>query len=352
MILLRIILLPFSLIYLMLTRFRNHLFDIGYTPSFRFETFVIGVGNLRVGGTGKTPHVEYLIRLLKEKYKVATLSRGYGRKTKGIIFADHHSTAKTIGDEPFQFYTKFSKDITVVVGEARALAIPTILFEKPDTNIIILDDAFQHRSVVPDINILLTDINDPFYADWVLPSGRLRESRRGARRADAVIVTKCQEALGTSVQSDVLNKIHKYTSPGTPVFFTGIKYREPIPLDPVMKGGMPENVMLVTGIANPAPLIQEVERRYSVGKVLIYNDHHQYTEKTILSILKQFEEMEGNPKVIVTTEKDMVKWVSDPIKNIFNGIPVFYIPIEIFFLDGKERFDQLISDSIQKKSLL
>jgi tetraacyldisaccharide 4'-kinase len=348
MILLKILLLPLSLIYLLLTKFRNHLFDIGYSRSFSFETLVINVGNLRVGGTGKTPHVEYLIRLLKDQFKIATLSRGYGRKTKGFFLADKNSTAKMIGDEPLQFFTKFAKDIVVSVGEERALAIPTILFEKPETQVIILDDAYQHRTVTPNFNILLSDYNHPFYEDIVLPAGRLRESRNGAKRANAVIVTKCPDDLLGEQKQDIKNKIRKYAE-GAPVFFTGIRYSKPQSLFPERKEELLERILLVTGIANPTPLVNEVKSRYHLEKVLDFNDHHEYNEKSIRLILKHFQEIKGNHKAVFTTEKDMVKLQSEPLKKMLSTIPVYYLPIEIYFLEDKQLFDKTILDVLQKE---
>lgn len=348
MILLRILLLPFSLIYFLLTTFRNHLFDIGYFPSFHFETRVIAVGNLRVGGTGKTPHVEYLIRLLKSNYPLATLSRGYGRKTKGFFLADATSTADTIGDEPLQFYKKFQDQITVTVGEERALAIPTILFERPATEVILLDDAYQHRTVTQDLNILLSDYNNPFYEDWVLPSGRLRESRKGAKRADIVIVSKCPAKLENPQKAEIRKRIQKYNS-SAPIFFTGIQYQTPQPLFEGRIEPDLERILLVSGIANPGPLKQEIKRKYILEKTLDFGDHHSYSEKSIRLILKHFEEIKGNHKAIFTTEKDMVKLRSETLKELLLGVPVYYLPIEIYFHEGKEQFDQIVLDSLRKK---
>ncbi|MBX9850422.1 MAG: tetraacyldisaccharide 4'-kinase [Cytophagaceae bacterium] len=345
MILLRILLLPFSLIYLIITRFRNHLFNIGYKPSFHFDTKVINVGNLRVGGTGKTPHVEYLIRLLKDNYKIATLSRGYGRKTKGIIIANDASGAKDIGDEPFQFYKKFSKDIIVCVGEERALAIPTILHERENTEVIILDDAYQHRTVIPDLNILLSDYHNPFYKDIVLPSGRLRESRSGAKRADIIIVSKCPANLTPEEKDKIKKNIKRYSRPHAEIFFTGIKYNEPVSIygSSSFKG----KVLLVAGIANTQQMEQEVAAKFQLEKVLSFNDHHNYQEASIEKILKQFKEIKDNDKVILTTEKDMVKLSDIKFNKQLEKIPVFYLPIEIYFLDNKEKFDHLVLSCVQ-----
>ena len=203
------LLYPFTLLYGTITDFRNHLYNMGQRPSIQFDTNVINVGNLTVGGTGKTPHVEYLIRLLHSQYKVATLSRGYGRKTKGFILANDEATAESIGDEPLQFYKKFKNECVVSVGEERALAIPHILTEHPETQVVLLDDAYQHRAVTPSFNILLTDYNRLFYQDYPFPSGRLRERRKGAKRANAVIVTKCPDDLSSSAQQAIEQQIRK-----------------------------------------------------------------------------------------------------------------------------------------------
>jgi tetraacyldisaccharide 4'-kinase len=221
--LLRILLFPITIIYWMVTALRNHLFDINYSRSFQFEPHVINIGNLSVGGSGKTPTVEYLIRLLKDKYVLATLSRGYRRTTKGFRLADQNDNYLSIGDEPFQYYSKFGHQVSVAVGEDRALAIPSILLERDNTQVILLDDAYQHRTVKPDLNILLTEFKKPFTSDYVLPSGRLRESRNGARRADIVLVTKCPEYVDASVQERLAQEIRKYSGPEVPVFFTRIR---------------------------------------------------------------------------------------------------------------------------------
>lgn len=205
---------PFSILYKLVMQFRNHLYDIEYKAVFHFNTKVISVGNLSMGGTGKTPFVEYILRFLIEKgysNKVATLSRGYGRKTKGFRIANNEDSPKTVGDEPFQIYQKFRNEAVVSVGEDRVLAIPSIIYEHPENEIIVLDDAYQHRSVKPNFSILLTDFSSLFYDDYVLPSGTLRESRKGAKRADVVIVTKCPLDLGKTEQEKIKERIEKYS---------------------------------------------------------------------------------------------------------------------------------------------
>lgn len=226
----KILLYPLSVLYDAVTRFRNHLYNIRYKPRIHFETMVISVGNLAVGGTGKTPMVEYLIQLLKDQYKLATLSRGYGRKTKGFHFLNQEDTAEKVGDEPLQFFKKFGTEVVITVGEERALAIPEILFHHEETEIILLDDAFQHRKVDRDLNILLTAYASPFFADIILPAGRLREARKEAARADMVVVTKCPENLSETEQQHFKTRIKQYTVPEVPIFFSSIKYEVPVPV--------------------------------------------------------------------------------------------------------------------------
>ncbi|MGB3778502.1 MAG: tetraacyldisaccharide 4'-kinase, partial [Tunicatimonas sp.] len=201
--LLSILLFPLSLIYRAATTFRNHLYDIQSRKTIAFTPFIISVGNLSVGGTGKTPMVVYLAQRLKDDYPLAILSRGYGRQTRSVRIANAQDTARTLGDEPYLFYRRFGKQSTVAVGEERVAAVPEILFHTPDTQVILLDDAYQHRAIGRDFNILLTNHARPFYADQVLPAGRLRESRRGAQRADAVVVTKCPNHLPEETRNQI-----------------------------------------------------------------------------------------------------------------------------------------------------
>ena len=349
MFLIKILLSPFSFLYWLVTSFRNHLYNIGYTRSFKFDTKVIAVGNLTVGGTGKTPHVEYLIRLLKDRYKIATLSRGYGRKTKGILIADQQATAASIGDEPMQFYKKFSQDVTVTVGEERALAIPTILFEKPGTQVILLDDAYQHRKVTPDLNILLTDYNRPFYKDTILPGGRLRESRAGSKRADVVIVSKCPDNLTEQQRKDITKGIKKYAITTVPVFFTGIAYKGPQAVF-ANKVDSIKKVILFSGIAKAGGLKAEVEKKSELVKFFEYPDHHHYSANDFKKMTEYYNSVKQEGLILLTTEKDMVKIISHPDKNILENLPLYYLPIEVFVLQDKEKFDSLILNSLNNPS--
>jgi tetraacyldisaccharide 4'-kinase len=343
MIFLKVILLPLTFIYYLITALRNHLFNIGYSHSFKFEIPVINVGNLRVGGTGKTPHVEYLIRLLKDRFKVATLSRGYGRGTKGFIIADGSSDAGLIGDEPMQYYRKFSKDITVSVCEDRAYAIPQILYEREEIQVVLLDDAYQHRSVIPSLNILLSDYRNPFYSDWLLPSGRLRESRKGASRADVIVISKCPDNLSEIQMKEIVAEVRRYSKEGSPIFFTALKYGQPESVyDHVLNPGNAANVLLFSGIADSEDLQKKIASGYNLVKNIDFSDHHKYSENDIQTIINAFNEVKEKNKFILTTEKDMVKLTDKKIKEIFSAYPVFYIPVEVYFLKDKQKFDDLV----------
>lgn len=347
--LLQIFLYPFTLIYQGITDFRNHLYQIGSKKSFSFEVFVINVGNLTVGGTGKTPHVEYLIRMLKDQYPLATLSRGYGRKSKGFILADDSANASLIGDEPMQFYHKFSAEVGIAVGEERAFAIPHILFERPKTKVILLDDAFQHRAVTPTCNILLTDYERLFYQDFPFPSGRLRESRYGARRADIVIVSKCPENLSHDQKEGIRDQIYQYTKTNTPIFFTGIRYA---PLQPAIFGKIPSDqpitretsVVLFSGIARHRGLEKYVKEQFREVTHLKFADHHHYQQKDLEKIIRVWQQADYASKIILTTEKDYVKLI--PKSALFSQIPLYYLPIEIYFQGEEDLFNSLIINGI------
>jgi tetraacyldisaccharide 4'-kinase len=333
---LKIILLPFSFLYWLITATRNKLFDFGVLPSKEFDFPVICIGNLSVGGTGKTPHTEYIISLLANKYKIAVLSRGYKRKTKGFKIVDINDTAETVGDEPLQIFLK-NENIIVAVDEKRHRGISNLrsLESKPD--IILLDDAFQHRKVKAGLNILLTDYSKPYTEDFILPSGRLRESKNGSKRADLIVVTKSPSVLSPL-------EIRRITSIINPeayqkVFFSYIDYLGLNPLNTKAESllKLKENlknssVLLVSAIANPKPLKLYLKRHSKEVKSVDFSDHHQFEINDYERIKKIFDEIFSQNKSIVITEKDAVKFDLSQ----FNNIPVFCIPISISFHTKEE----------------
>ncbi|MBS1507466.1 MAG: tetraacyldisaccharide 4'-kinase [Bacteroidetes bacterium] len=334
-----VLLYPFSVLYGWITGVRNFLFDLGLKRSSSFSPAVIGVGNLSVGGTGKSPMIEYLVNLLDGRFQLAILSRGYGRETRGYRLANDTDDAATLGDEPYQFYKKFKTTVTVVVCESRVEGITRLMREKPSVQVILLDDAFQHRAVRPLFSILLTDFSKPFFTDFLLPRGRLRESRWGSRRADAVIVTKCSDEPSLD-ESHWQRSIHFY-SKAKPIFFSGIRYKKPV----AMGDSSPaKNVVLVTGIANSATLVTYVKSHFNLVHHVHFDDHHHYSAADIENIQQKINSPDT---FILTTEKDMVKLISPALKDVINTKLWFYLPIETYFLKSGSEFDKLIADKIE-----
>lgn len=334
---LRLLLFPFSIIYDLITRIRNHLYNIGHKSSFSFDVPVISVGNLNVGGSGKTPMTEYIIRLLSVNHKLATLSRGYGRRTKGFRIANRDDTAKTIGDEPFQMFRKFNANVIVTVGEDRAFAIPNILQEFDDVDAVLLDDAFQHRAVKPSLSILVTDYNAPFTRDYLLPAGNLREARKGAARADLIVVTKCPAKIETETYT---SEIQHYAG-NKPVFFTTLRYGELLPFGNL--ASPTGKIILVTGIANPGPLIDYLALRFETIEHFRYGDHHSFSDADLNDI--HFEAQQRSDASILTTEKDMVRLRS---MTGVSSHPWFYIPVEVEFIRNGSEFDALVARQLKR----
>ena len=339
----RLILFPFAVVYDIVTSIRNRLYDQGLKPTASFELPVISVGNLTVGGTGKTPMTEHLIRILQPTYSVATLSRGYGRDTRGIRIANDQDSARTIGDEPQQFYKKFKGRVIVAVGEERALAIPYIIHEHPDVNVILLDDAFQHRQVRASFQILLTDYNNPFYNDYLLPAGRLRESRNNAGRADVIVVTKCPPEISEEKMMEVEAEIEKYSN--KPIFFTTLHYGEPISISPGTIAG--ERFVLISGISNHRPLEDYVKNNFTLVKHFVFNDHHNYTTEELATICEYAKVHQAS---VLTTEKDAAKLDSAQFSAFLSRIPFFYLPIEIEFLKSGKDFDEMVLNAANRAS--
>lgn len=345
----RILLLPFSILFGFVVWLRNYFYDRGWLRSHQFGLPLICVGNLSVGGTGKSPMVEYLVRMLKPHYKLATLSRGYKRKTRGYALANENTTAIEIGDEPMLFYQKFP-DVPVAIGEERLVAIPQLLQDRPDTEVIILDDAFQHRQVQAGLNILLTDWGNLFTRDFFLPTGDLRDMRSSYKRAEILVVTKCPPTLSTWERDALIDEIE----PGAQqsVFFTAINYGRAYHL--VYKNHYeitPDTeILLVTGIANPHPLKQHLEEKVNSYQMMHFADHHIFSVDDWRDIRKRYEEMEAPRKIVLTTEKDAMRLLK--FSNEIDGMSFYVLPIEHQFLfNDANRFEQQVMSYLQNFKL-
>lgn len=317
-------------IYYVVTSLRNKLYDSGIKKSISYDFPIICVGNLSVGGTGKTPMVEYLINLLKDDYKVATLSRGYKRKTKGFQLGSETSSVNILGDEPFQFYNKFKNDVLVSVDSDRNNGIKTLRLLENKPEVILLDDAFQHRKVKAGFNILLTAYDNIYTDDFVLPTGNLREPKSGARRADVIVVTKCPSDLTENDKKRILKKLN--VEAYQHVFFSFINYYESVTsLEKSVTLTEINDFTLVTGIANANTLLQFLKDKNLKFEHLNFNDHHDFSEKDI----KELEEKQ----LIITTEKDFMR-----LKQFASlKRKLFYLPIGIG-LDKESKFNKLITD--------
>lgn len=341
--LIKILLIPFSLLYGLGVSIRNFSYKYGLLKGVVFNLPVISVGNLTVGGAGKTPHIEYLIRLLKDYINIATLSRGYGRKTRGFLLVKPTDKATAVGDEPLQFKRKFD-DILVSVCENRTFAIPQLLMEQSELQTVLLDDAFQHRSIEPGLNILLTEYQYPYTKDFLLPSGRLREWPSAAQRADIIIVSKCPSELSSSDRENMLEELQNLSY--QEVFFSYYTYQNPYAIfDLAYKIQLNEtlDVLLISAIARTEYLTDYLEDKVGSVRVLQYEDHH-YFSKYDLSLLKQnYEQLLSNQKVIITTEKDAMRLELHQQYILENQLPIFVLPIEVVFHDDDgERFDMLV----------
>ncbi len=341
----RILLFPFSLIYFGIIFLRNRLFDNGIFKSTSFNLPLICVGNIAAGGTGKSPMTEYLIKELKSHFRIATLSRGYKRKTSGYALANENSNALEIGDEPMQFHIKFP-DVPIAVGEARIEAIPQLLHDRPETQAIILDDAFQHRSVKAGMNIVLTDCANLYTRDWYLPTGDLRDEKRSVERAQIVIVTKCKPSLTMEERDAIAAELE--LAKNQHLFFSSIRYGNPYHITTKERANVtPEvEVLLVTGIANPKPLKNLLLEKSKTYYEMAYNDHHIFTIDDLKDIRKRFGSINAANKIILTTEKDSVRLVK--FDQELASLPLYVVPIELEFLfNGAQRFNGLISTFIK-----
>lgn len=342
------LLYPFAALYNLITKVRNWFFDFGWLKQTKSPIKSILVGNLSVGGTGKTPMVEYLIGKVKEKQKTATLSRGYGRKTSGFIKAKIGIQPSEIGDEPFQIFEKFGEEITVFVGEKRVEALNSIALNFPENELIILDDAFQHRYVQADSNILLTTFDQPFCSDFLLPMGRLRESRMGAKRADLIVVTKCPLGIKDSEKNELRKKIRKYNKVA-PILFSTIGYGEPYPIG--KESSFSQDVILLSGISSDKQLRKHVSENFNLLEVLKYPDHHEYVAADFEKIRELFNKFSEQNPILITTEKDVVKVKSNSPSGFLEEIPIFVLPIQVVFSQEDERYMESFIEQVilQKK---
>lgn len=347
-----LLLKPLSLAYGLITATRNKLFDIGILEQRKFDIPIIVVGNIAVGGTGKTPHTEYLIQLLKSKYHIGVLSRGYNRKTKGFHLATPESNALEIGDEPYQIFKKYGNNgVTVAVCEDRCRGIDRMREIDPSINLIILDDAFQHRYVKPTVSIVLTEHSRPVFNDCMLPAGHLRESLASLHRADIVIVTKCPDPM-KQIEYRLFDK-HLELYPYQHLFFSKYTYGELKPLYPDYHTEIPcleslteqHTIIVLAGIANPKPFIKNLRKSKAKIRGLIYDDHHNFAKNDILDLIQKIKTSTDPSKtIIVTTEKDAMRLRNIPTmpKSIMRRI--FYLPIEVTFIHNLASTNQASSN--------
>ncbi len=351
------ILTPLSYLYGAGVYVRNKFFDWKILKSEEFTVPVISVGNIAVGGTGKTPHTEYIISILRQSYNIGIVSRGYKRHTSGYVLATPHSSPSDIGDEPFQIYHKFQGSIHVAVCEKRVAGVRQLLSDHPEINLIILDDAFQHRYIKPALSIVLTEYNRPFFTDRLLPLGRLRESHQSVRnRADFVVVTKCPDEIKPLDLNLLKKNLDLY--PFQKIFFSKFNYGALTPVFPDESRYIPmldvlsgkDTILMITGIANPLPLVKYLKSFDAVVKVMQYPDHHSFSRSDLDDISRTFASLHGRYKFIMTTEKDAVRMASNPYFPNELKQHVFYQPIAVEFMPlGKDDFEIELRNEIKEK---
>lgn len=346
----RYILFPFSLVYGLITAGRNALYNGKIMKATSFDLPIISIGNLTTGGTGKSPHTEYLIKLLGSEFKVATLSRGYGRSVSGFNIVSEESTARECGDEPLQFKRKFP-DTVVSVDKDRVNGVIELLKTYPNLDCILLDDAFQHRAIQPGLSILLTEYSQPYYKDWMLPAGDLREWPVGRKRADLIIVTKCPDTLDKQERKAMKKKLRPTST--QKVFFSKFKYGQ---ISALHNGGTAfsslsdlkdKQILLVTGIAKAEPLVAKMRSEGLNFEHLRFPDHHRFGQKDIRKVQNLFDTFDAD-KIILTTEKDAqrLRSVSGTEK-----LPFYFLQIEVAFLDDEQSFKTEIIEHVRNNKV-
>ncbi len=295
---------------------------------------VIGVGNLALGGTGKTPHIEYLINLLLPDYKLAVLSRGYGRKTKDFLIANQYSTVEDVGDEPLQYVKKYGTKITVAVDNKRPNGIKSLMENDRELDVVLLDDAFQHRYIKPGLSVLLTDYRNLYCDDHLVPAGTLRDLKSAAKRADIIVVTKTDKVLSPFVRKNVRNKLK--IKGHQSLYFSYLQHDKPVPVPGFDLPGFREKekytaIIMFAGIANSYPMKEYLRRKCSELIVLEFPDHHMYSKKDLELVRKTFEDQFTRNKILITTEKDTMRLMNSPYFRILNDLPLYYLPVSVKF---------------------
>jgi tetraacyldisaccharide 4'-kinase len=343
----RFLLFPIALLYHIVLTIRHKLYDWHILKTTQFEKPVICVGNLNLGGTGKTPHIEYLIELLKDQYSVATLSRGYGRKTKGFKLAEGSCTYEDLGDEPLQYYKKHP-EILVAVDADRVNGVSKLLLRKESPEVILLDDAFQHRSINAGLNLLMTEYENLYANDFLFPAGTLRDVKSAAKRAQIIIVSKSPKELDEEEKKRVISRIKAIE--GQHVYFSYLEYNPLLPLNETAKTINAENadsVMAFCGIAHPKPFVEALKKRYKTVDFLCFADHHAYSCNDLKEILKHFENLKGEKKILITTEKDAARLTNSPYLCQFEGTPLYDLPISVRFHE-EEKFNEEITNYVRQ----
>lgn len=354
-----LLLYPISKVYGMVMAVRNRLFEIGVLKQHSFDVPVIVVGNISMGGTGKTPHTEYLIDALRFNYHIGVLSRGYKRRTKGFVHATRRSRPEDIGDEPYQIFQKYGDDITIAVCEDRVKGINQLLEINRNINLVLLDDAFQHRYVKPSVAVVLTEFNRPVFYDKLLPYGRLREPMSALNRADIVVVTKCHDDMKPMEYRIFKENLNLF--PYQKLFFSKYAYGHLVSVFPESVTYIPyldwltneDSILVVSGVANPRPFVRYLKTFKAKVKVLRFPDHHNFTHSDMELIRRKFDELNGNRKFIITTEKDAVRLSNNPYFPHSVKSSIFYVPIKVEFLpQGDGSIDECVGQLLRNTKFL